>query len=44
MITSKGQGMTSDRTRSRMVEKLREEGIKNESVCQHWNRFLATCL
>ena len=32
MITSKGQGMTSDRTRSRMVEKLREEGIKNESV------------
>jgi len=32
VITSKGQGMTSDRTRSRMVEKLREEGIKNESV------------
>ncbi len=32
VITSKGQGMTSDRTRSRMVERLREEGIKNESV------------
>jgi protein-L-isoaspartate(D-aspartate) O-methyltransferase len=28
----RGVGMTSDRTRARMIERLREQGIKNEQV------------
>ncbi|MDX9994155.1 MAG: protein-L-isoaspartate O-methyltransferase, partial [Rhodocyclaceae bacterium] len=27
-----GMGMTSERTRARMVERLREQGIRNEEV------------
>jgi len=32
MNTLAGIGMTSDRTRTRMIERLREQGIKNEQV------------
>ncbi|MDP1653248.1 MAG: protein-L-isoaspartate(D-aspartate) O-methyltransferase [Rhodocyclaceae bacterium] len=32
MNTLVGIGMTSDRTRTRMIERLREQGIKNEQV------------